>query len=48
MAHLDRRPSVPNQRLGSDGQEAVEESDVAWLRTEVRRWLERRGLTQPR
>jgi predicted ATPase len=40
LTHLERR--VPSQRAGDGG---IEQVDVNWLRDEVGRWMERRGLT---
>jgi hypothetical protein len=40
LTHLERR--VPTQRSGDGG---IEQVDVAWLRDEVGRWMERRGRT---
>jgi predicted ATPase len=55
LNHLERRPAVPAQRLGHDPDGAdpaaeplVDLVDVAGLQDEIRRWMERRGLTQPR
>jgi transcriptional regulator with XRE-family HTH domain len=50
LKHLERRPGLPSQRLGEDSgtESMVDMVDVAGLQDEIRRWMERRGLTQPR